>query len=98
MALPSLGSGLLSELVIIGLIALVLFIVMKLGKALFRLVFGIIINSVLGVMLFFLLDYFLNLGISFSLGMLLPIAIFGLPATGTIVLLKLVGVSLVAVA
>lgn len=97
MAVLSLGGGLLGELVIIGLIALVLFIIMKLGKSIFKLVFGIIINSVLGVMLFFLLDYFLNLGIAFSLGMLVPIAIFGLPATGTIVLLKLMGITLAVV-
>lgn len=87
------GGGILGELLVIGLIALVIFIVMKLGKLIFKVIFGIIINSVLGVMLLFLVDYLFGLGIAFSLPLLVPIALFGLPATGTIVLLKLLGIT-----
>ncbi len=93
MAIPLLGAGIVSELVIIGLIALVLFVVMKLAKLIFRLVFGIIINSVLGVMLILILNYLFALGINLSWQVLVPIAVFGLPASGTLVLLKLLGVS-----
>ncbi len=86
------GTGIISELIIIGIIALVLFIILKLGKAILKLVFGIIINSVLGVIVLLLFNYFFALGIVISLGLMIPVAIFGLPAAGTIILLKLLGV------
>lgn len=94
LALPLFGSGIVSELIVVALIALVLFIVMKLAKLFLRLVFGIIINSILGVMLLFILNYLFGLGITLTWAVFVPIAIFGLPATGTIVLLKVLGATL----
>jgi riboflavin transporter FmnP len=88
------GTGIVSEIIIIAIIAAVIFIILKLGKALFKLVFGIIINSVLGVIVLLLFNYFFALGIVISLGLIIPIAIFGLPAAGTVILLKLLGVVL----
>ncbi len=94
LALPSLGPGIVSELIVIGLIAVVLFIVMKVAKVFLKIVFGIIINSVLGVMLLFILNYVFKLGIVLTWALFVPIAIFGLPATGTIVLLKMLGAAI----
>ncbi len=91
LALPSFGSGVVSEVIVIGLIALVLFIVMKVARLFLRLVFGIIMNSILGVMLLFILNYLFGLGVVLTWAVFIPIAIFGLPATGTIVLLKVLG-------
>ncbi len=93
MVLPTLGIGLISEAIVIAIIALVLFVILKLGKTILRLVFGIIINSIVGLMLLLLLDGIFKFKIAISLALLVPVAIFGLPATGTIVLLKLLNVS-----
>jgi hypothetical protein len=86
------GTGIISELIIIAIIAAVIFIIIKLGKTLFKIVFGIIINSILGVILLLLFNYFLQLNINVFSLVLVPIAIFGLPATGTVILLKLLAV------
>lgn len=99
-ALPSLGSiagiagnGILGEIIIIAIIGIALFFILKIGGTILKIVLGLIINSVLGVMLLLVLDYVLGLGIALSVGLIIPIAIFGLPATGTVVLLKLLGVA-----
>ena len=86
------GGAVISEVLLILAIALVIYLIFKIGKVLFKLVIGIIANSILGIIAIVLADYFLNLGISLSLKLIIPIAIFGLPGVGTIVLLKLLGV------
>ncbi len=91
-----LTGGLISEIILFALIAIVLFIIFKVGKAILKLIFGIIANSILGIISIYLLDYFFGLGIPIALYTLLPTAIFGLPAVGTFVILKLLGVSLVS--
>ena len=90
-----LTGGLVSEIILFALIAIVLFIIFKVGKAILKLIFGIIANSILGIISIYLLDYFFGLGVPIALYTLLPTAIFGLPAVGTFVILKLLGVSLV---
>jgi hypothetical protein len=90
-----LTGGLISEIILFALIAIVLFIIFKVGKAILKLIFGIIANSILGIISIYLLDYFFGLGVPIALYTLLPTAIFGLPAVGTFVILKLLGVSLV---
>ncbi|MCL5423853.1 MAG: hypothetical protein M1385_02095, partial [Candidatus Marsarchaeota archaeon] len=62
----SIANGLIGEIIIILAIALVLFIVIKLGKSILKLVFGIIINSILGVIAFFVLNYALVLMVILS--------------------------------
>jgi lipopolysaccharide export LptBFGC system permease protein LptF len=95
MAMLSLiGGTLVSEIVLVALIAAVLFLIFKMGKFILKLVFGLVANSILGLIAFFVLDYFLNLGISISLATMVPTAIFGLPAVGTIVILHFFGVPL----
>jgi lipopolysaccharide export LptBFGC system permease protein LptF len=95
-AIPSLpvGSTFLGEIILIALIAIVLFIIFKLGKAILKLLFGIIANSILGLIAIFVLNYFLNLGIPIELATMVPTAIFGLPAVGTLVILRFFGVPL----
>ena len=87
----SLSGPLVSELIIVVLIASVLFVVMKVGKGLLKLVIGIIMNSVLGIIGIYLLNMFLGLSITLNLSILAPIVVFGLPAVGTIFLLKIFG-------
>lgn len=84
-----------SELLIIAAILFVLLIVIKVGGFLFKLFFGLIANSILGVIVIYAVNTIFALGIPYSLAVLLPTAIFGLPAVGTIMILKLMGVTLV---
>jgi len=84
-------SSLFSELLVIGAIALVVFIVFKLGKFILKLVFGVITNSILGLVVFFITNTFFGLGIPVTLPILLATALFGLPGIGTIIILKLLG-------
>lgn len=79
----------LSELAIIAAILLILFVVLKLGKVLI----GLVLNSVLGLIAIYLVNYLFNLGIIFNLITLIVVAIFGLPAVAVIIILKLLGIS-----
>jgi hypothetical protein len=85
------GGALASEIILIIVIAAVLFLIFKIGKLLLKIIFGIIANSVLGVIAIFALDYFFSLGIPLGVPEIIASAIFGLPAVGTIVILKLFG-------
>jgi hypothetical protein len=91
MVLPQIGSALISTIITIIAIGLVIFIVFKLGKTILRIVFGVIANSILGFIVIFLLNYLFDIGIVFTIPVLVSVALFGLPAVGTIVILKLLG-------
>ncbi len=82
----------IGEIILIALIGIVLFVIFKLGKGLLKLLFGIITNSILGLIAIFALNYFFNFGIPIQLYTLIPTALFGLPAVGTFVILKFFGV------
>jgi len=90
-ALPA-TSTLLGEVILIVLIGVVLFVIFKLGKGIMKLLFGIVANSILGLIAIFALNYFFNIGIPIHLYTLIPTALFGLPAVGTFVILKFFGV------
>jgi SigmaK-factor processing regulatory protein BofA len=92
-ALP-VGNALLSEAILVILIALVLFIIFKLGKSLLKIIFGLIANSILGILAIFILDYFFSIGIPLEVATLVPTALFGLPAVGTLILLRFFGIPL----
>ncbi len=84
---------LISEVVIILLIVAVLYVMLKLSKLIFKLVFGLIANSVLGLLALYALNTFVGLGIPImQLSVIAAVAVFGLPAVGTLVILKLAGV------
>ena len=79
-----------SEIVVIAAILLVLFIILKLGKVLV----GLIINSILGLIAIYLVNVLFNLGIMYNLLTWIVVAIFGLPAVAAIIILKLIGISI----
>ena len=89
MTIPLSGS-IASELILILLIFIVLYIIFKLGKGLF----GLVINVVLGFISIFVLNAVFSLGISFSIIVLIITAVLGLPGVAIIVVLKLIGISL----
>jgi SigmaK-factor processing regulatory protein BofA len=86
------ASSLLLELLVFFAACAVVFIVFKAGKFLFKAVFGIIANSVLGIVIIFLANNIFKMGLGYTLKTLLPTAIFGIPGIGTILLLKVLGV------
>ena len=88
---PAISTTLLSEIVLVALIAVVLFVIFKIGGKILKIFFGIIANSILGVIAIFLLNYFFHMGIPLAIYTLIPTALFGLPAVGTLVILKFFG-------
>jgi hypothetical protein len=87
-ALASLGG----EIIVLLAIALLLYIIYKIGKSLLKVILGIVINSVLGVVVIWVVDTFLGLGIPFALYTMVPVALFGLPAAGTMIILRFFGI------
>lgn len=82
----------LIQYAVVALVILaVVYIILKIGKGLLKWVFGIIINSILGFIAIFLLNYLFGIAIPFTLPIVIATAIFGLPAVGTITILKLMG-------
>jgi hypothetical protein len=78
----------LSEVILIAAIIIVLFIILKLGK----LILGLILNSILGLLAIFAVNYLFNMGIAYNLLTIIVVAITGIPGAVVIILLKLVGI------
>ena len=93
LALP-VGNALLSEAILVVLIALVLFVIFKLGKSIMKIFFGLIANSILGIIAIFALNSLFSIGIPLEAATLVPTALFGLPAVGTLILLRVFGIPL----
>ncbi len=91
MPIPAISTTLLSEIVLVALIAVVLFVIFKIGGKVLKLFFGIIANSILGVIAIFLVNYLFHMGIPLVIYTLIPTALFGLPAVGTLIILKFFG-------
>ena len=89
-ALASLGS----EAIVIVAIAILLYIVYKIGKSLLKVILGVIINSVLGIAVVYLVDTFFEMGIPLKIYTMIPLALFGLPAAGTLIILRFFGIPL----
>ena len=87
-------STVLGEFLLVVLIAVVLLIIFKLGKSILHFIFGIIANSVLGIIAIIILNSFFEIGIPLNATTLVPSALFGLPAVGTLVILRFFGVPL----
>ena len=79
-----------SEVVVIAAILLVLFIILKLGK----IIIGLVLNSILGLIAIYLVNTIFNLGIIYNLLTIIVVAIAGLPAVAIIIILKLIGISI----
>jgi hypothetical protein len=90
MLLAITAGALASEIVIIAAILVVLYVILKFGG----IIIGLILNSVLGLIAIYLVNVIFNLGIIYNLLTLIVVAIFGLPAVGVIILLKLIGISI----
>ncbi|MDE1810808.1 MAG: pro-sigmaK processing inhibitor BofA family protein [Candidatus Micrarchaeota archaeon] len=95
-ALPnvSLPVGIAGEIILVAMIAVVLLIVFMLGRKILKVVFGIIANSILGLISIFVLNLVLNIAIPITVYTMVATAIFGLPAVGTLVILRLAGIPL----
>jgi hypothetical protein len=63
----------------------------KLARVGLKWLLTIIVNSIVGVVLFFLL-HLIGINIPLTLPYIVPVAIFGIPALATILLLKLLGI------
>ncbi len=84
--------------VILAAIALViLYIIFRIGRSIGKVIFGIIMNTVLGFAALFVLNYWLAISIPFTLPVIVVTALFGLPAVGTILILKLSGAIALAI-
>jgi hypothetical protein len=82
----------IAALVIVGLLILFgLFIIFKLLKSGLKLFLGMILNSIAGIACIFLLR-FIGVYIPITLPFILPIALFGLPALATMLILKYFGI------
>jgi len=79
-----------SSIVLIFIIALGVLIFFKLARVAFKWILTLILNSVMGIVFFFLLHF---IGVNIPLWPhLLPVAIFGLPALVTMLILKFFGI------
>jgi hypothetical protein len=79
-----------SEILVIAAILIVLYIVLKMGKV----IIGLVLNSVLGLIAIYAVNTIFNLGILYNLLTIVVVAIFGLPAVAIIIILKLIGISI----
>jgi hypothetical protein len=82
------------EIIVVVAIVVLLWIIYKIGKSLLKIILGIVINSVLGIGSIYLVDLIFNMGIPFQAATLIPLALFGLPAAGTLIILKFFAVTL----
>ncbi len=81
------SGSLVGEILVVAAIIVVVFLVFFLG----RILMGLILNSVLGLIAIYLLNLIFGLGIPYSLAVIMATAIFGLPAVFVIIILKLGG-------
>lgn len=77
-------------IIAILVILLIIFIIFKFGK----LIIGLILNSILGLIAIYLVNTIFDLGILYNLITIIIVAIFGLPAVLAIIILKLIGISI----
>ncbi len=88
--IPVLGSILSLGIVVLAIVLLV-FIVAKIGKIFVKIVVGIVANTVLGFLVLYAMGYFFKITIVWTSSVILSVVLFGLPAVGTLLILKVVG-------
>ena len=86
------AGSVLSEIILIVLIGAVLFFVFKIGKFIFKVIGGLLANSILGLISILVLNSVFGLGLVLSLLGWIIVAVFGLPAVFIIVILHLFGI------
>ena len=91
-------SSILSSFASVGFsvlgIALLIFVVLKLGGLVTKLIVGFIMNVLLGLILLYIANNIMGITFSYTFPEMVSIALFGLPGVGTMILLKLGGVAL----
>ena len=94
-------SSILSSFASVGFtvigIALLIFVVLKIGGLMTKIIVGFIMNVLLGLILLYIATSVMGITFSYSFPELVSIALFGLPGVGTMILLKLGGVSALAI-
>ena len=85
-----LAGGLLPAILVVVAVFVVVLIIFLLG----RLILGIIVNSILGLLAIWVVDTFFGLGIPFTIPVVVVTAIFGLPAVLVLIILRLFGISI----
>ncbi len=94
-------SSILSSFASVGFtvigIALLIFVVLKIGGLMTKIIVGFIMNVLLGLILLYIATSVMGITFSYSVPELVSIALFGLPGVGTMILLKLGGVSALAI-
>jgi len=89
--LASLLYSALSIILVIVAIAAVVFLVIKLGGWIAKLLIGMAVNSILGFIVLLAVGYFFKITVTFTIALIAAVALFGLPAVGTILILKIIG-------
>lgn len=92
--LSSLINTFLSEILVLVAIGAVVFFMARFGKKHHKLIFGFLANSILGLVLIFVINSFFAIAMPISAPVILSTILFGLPAVGTLVILKLGGIAL----
>ena len=90
--LSGLAGGLAGEAVLFALIIAVLLGVFLIGRFLLRIVSGLIINGILGLVSLFALNAFFGIGITITPLIILAAAVFGLPGMVVIIILHFLGI------
>ena len=80
-----------TSLVLILFVVFGIAIFFKLARVTIKWLITIIVNSIVGLVLIFLL-HLIGINIPLTLPYVLPVALFGIPALATILLLKLLGI------
>ncbi|MDE1868375.1 MAG: pro-sigmaK processing inhibitor BofA family protein [Candidatus Micrarchaeota archaeon] len=94
MAYPDPVSATIGGILLVILIVIGVWIVLKIFRHALKIVFGVIINSIVGVLAILGLNLFLNIGIPLKAYTLIPVALFGIPSVATLLILRLFGVAL----
>jgi hypothetical protein len=89
------GSSLGGEIVLIAIICATLLVIFLVIKQVMRSILAILLNSILGVGALVLLNSVMQMGIPVTVYTLIIALLFGLPGVGTLVILKLFGISLI---
>lgn len=84
-------ASVLSILLVIVGIALLILVISFVGRFLIKLIVGLIVNTILGFIVLLIVKYVFGVAIGWTWPVIISVALFGLPAVGTILILKIIG-------
>jgi len=91
MAITIFGTA-LSGIWLIIAAAIAILVIWKVGKLIFKIIFGIITNTILGFVTLFLANSVFGLSIPFSVPVIISTALFGIGGVGTVIVLQFFGI------